>query len=389
MKSDTSSAVELEAVSKWYGNLSAACDVDLTVGKRELVTLLGPSGCGKTTILRLIAGFARPNSGTVRINGAVVNEVPPHRRRVGLVFQNYALFPHLTVGENVAFGLKMRRVASKARRAAVNLALDRVRLTDRIDAYPRQLSGGQQQRVALARALVIEPDVLLLDEPFGALDRELRQHMQGELRRLQRSYGISTLLVTHDQEEALMLSDRIVVMSAGAVEQTGSAADVFERPQTRFVAQFMGRTNLFDGHVQSVGKASQVELAGNAVEIALRGRYRHGDKVTVMIRPERIVMRSAVVPVAATGDYAAGPLLGKITEVNYLGSAVETTVAIGEGNSTVLLMRAPAPLDGAAHLAPGDLVEVIIPHEAVHVIAARVTLTGSSGRPAHTAGDGG
>jgi putative spermidine/putrescine transport system ATP-binding protein len=375
MKSETLFALELDTVSKRYGDLTAARDVNLTVGKRELVTLLGPSGCGKTTILRLIAGFARPNSGTVRINGAVVNDVPPHRRRVGLVFQNYALFPHLTVGENVAFGLKMRRVASKARRASVNQALDRVRLTDRINAYPWQLSGGQQQRVALARALVIEPDVLLLDEPFGALDRELRQHMQGELRRLQRSYGISTLLVTHDQEEALMLSDRIVVMNAGAVEQTGTGADVFERPQTRFVARFMGRMNLFDGHVRSAGEVSEVELAGNAAEIALRGRYRHGDKVTVMIRPERIVMRLAVAPIGVTDDCAAGPLLGKITEVNYLGATVETTVAIGEGNSTTLLMRALASPDGAMNLAPGDLVRVTIPHEAVHVIASRVIST--------------
>jgi putative spermidine/putrescine transport system ATP-binding protein len=375
MKSEISFALELAGVSKRYGDLTAAREIDLTVGNRELVTLLGPSGCGKTTILRLIAGFVRPNSGTVRINGAAVNDVPPHQRRVGLVFQNYALFPHLTVGENVAFGLKMRRVASRARRVPVNQALDKVRLTDRIDAYPRQLSGGEQQRVALARALVIEPDVLLLDEPFGALDRELRQHMQGELRRLQRSYGISTLLVTHDQEEALMLSDRIVVMNAGAIEQTGSGADIFERPQTRFVAKFMGRTNLFDGHVRSAREMSGIELAGNVGEIALRGRYRHGEQVTVMIRPERIVMRPAVAAVAKTGDCAAGPLLGKITEVNYLGATVETTLAIGEGNSTTLLVRAPAMSEGTANLAPGDLVQVTIPHEAVHVIAPRVHST--------------
>jgi len=371
MNSKTSIAVELEAVSKRYGGLTAVHEVCLAVGKGELVTLLGPSGCGKTTILRIIAGLVQLSSGIVRIGDATVNDVPPHRRRVGLVFQNYALFPHLTVGENVAFGLKMRGVARDAIRALVQRVLDRVRLADRIDAYPRQLSGGQQQRVALARALVIEPDILLLDEPFGALDRELRQHMQGETRQLQRSYGISTLLVTHDQEEALILSDRIIVMNAGAIEQTGTGADVFERPQTRFVAEFMGRANLFDGRVRSMRGLTGIELEGNGIGIVLAERCRHNDRATVMIRPERIVMQSATAPVAAAHHPAAGPLTGKVIEVSYLGPTVETRVAIGERGPAILVVRAPALPDGTAPFGPGDLVLVTLPHEAIHVIAPK------------------
>jgi ABC-type Fe3+/spermidine/putrescine transport system ATPase subunit len=357
-------------VSKRYGSLTAVRDVSLSVGKGELVTLLGPSGCGKTTILRIIAGFVRPTSGRVHIAGLDVSGLPPHRRRVGLVFQNYALFPHLTVGENIAFGLRMRGLARDLARTRITEVLNRVRLAERIDAYPRQLSGGQQQRVALARALVIEPDVLLLDEPFGALDRELRQHMQGEMRRLQRSYGISTLLVTHDQEEALLLSDRIAVMNAGAIEQTGAAADVFERPQTRFVAEFMGRANLLVGCIRPRGGVlgAKLVLCGTGIEIALPdGGENHNGDVTVLIRPERIKVEAA--NAGSTKPEADGLFPGKIVEMSYLGAMVEIRIAMGDATETILVARSPAPANGSQPFVTGDFVRVMLPCEAIHIIA--------------------
>jgi putative spermidine/putrescine transport system ATP-binding protein len=365
-------AVILEGVSKTYGILTAVRGVSLAVGKGELMTLLGPSGCGKTTILRIIAGFVRPTSGIVRIAGDVVNNLPPHCRRVGLVFQNYALFPHLTAGENVAFGLRMRGIERNSIQARVNEVLERVRLAERIDAYPRQLSGGQQQRVALARALVIEPDILLLDEPFGALDRELRQHMQSEMRRLQRSYGISTLLVTHDQEEALTLSDRIAVMNAGTIEQTGTAADVFERPQTRFVAEFMGRANVFTGQVRRTGSSTaKLGLVECGMEVSLSGECQAcGGDVMVLIRPERIMIQRDDTRCVLADPGVGGPFSGRIIETSYYGAMIEIRVATGARAKTVLVVRSPAPANGSGSFAPGDTVLLTLPREAIHIISS-------------------
>ena len=241
--------LELVAVSKTFGTVLAVDDVSLAVKSGELLTLLGPSGSGKTTTLMLIAGFVRRRRARSSSRGAAAHHVPPHRRDVGMVFQHYALFPHRTVAQNVGFGLRMQRVATRAeiaRRVAEALAL--VQLPGHGARYPGQLSGGQQQRVALARALVTRPSVLLLDEPLGALDKKLREHMKIELKRLQREVGITTIYVTHDQEEALTMSDRIAVMSQGRIVQVGSPDELYERPAARFVADFVGASNLLRGH---------------------------------------------------------------------------------------------------------------------------------------------
>jgi spermidine/putrescine ABC transporter ATP-binding subunit len=363
-------AVHLEGVTKRYGALAAVDGLSLTIGRGEMVTLLGPSGCGKTTILRMIAGFVRPTSGTVSIAGTPVNDIPPHKRQVGLVFQNYALFPHMTVAENVGFGLKMRGIAKQAARPKIDEALEKVRLLERRDAYPRQLSGGQQQRTALARALVIQPDILLLDEPFGALDRELRQHMQSEMRQLQRSLGISTLLVTHDQEEALTLSDRIVVMNAGKVEQVGTPADIFERPATAFVANFMGRMNLLKGQLKRQPGGHGCELALDGVEARLPMADCESTAegpVTVMFRPERI---STVHPSERqeAGGLHSAVLRGSVLDVNYLGAWAELKVAVSEGAGQRFTVRTSNKDDGTPPFRIGDPVDLIIPPEATYVI---------------------
>ena len=239
-------SVEVRSVTKRFGEVAAVHEVSLRVRRGEFSALLGPSGCGKTTLLRMIAGFETPTNGRIVIHGEDVTDLPPYRRPTNLVFQHYALFPHLTVAENVAFGLRYKQSAAGDRRSAIQQALALVKLTGLETRRPDQLSGGQKQRVALARALVLEPQVLLLDEPLGALDQKLRREMQVELKALQRQLGITFLFVTHDQEEALTMSDRIAVMNAGRVEQAGAAAEVFERPRTRFVAEFMGAANFFN-----------------------------------------------------------------------------------------------------------------------------------------------
>ena len=369
MIASSNSAVRVESVRKAYGSITAIHDFDLTVGQGELVTLLGPSGCGKTTILRMIAGFVKPDAGRISIAGHPVNDLPPHKRQVGLMFQSYALFPHMTVGENIAFGLKMRGVAKVEMRQRVLDALQSVRLDARADAYPRQLSGGQQQRVALARALVIKPDVLLLDEPFGALDRELRQHLQGEMKRLQRGLGISTLLVTHDQEEALMLSDRIVVMNAGRIDQVGPARDVFERPSTRFVAEFMGGTNLFDGNVREKPGSGGFEfvLADGRGAVPLSPTIaRPARGGIVMIRPERLKL--SPIPAGATARDSLAAMTGRIVEVNYLGATTEYQIAIDGGENFVLVAHSASTTTDLLPFTVDTPVSVRLPAEAVHFV---------------------
>ena len=276
--------VALHGLTKRYGATRALDDVSLDVAPGEFFTLLGPSGCGKTTTLRAVAGFVTPDAGDVFIRGARVNDVPAHRRHVGLVFQSYALFPHRTVRQNVAFGLRMQGTARAEIDRLVGEALTLVQLPSHGERYPRELSGGEQQRVALARALVTRPAVLLLDEPLGALDKKLRDHMKIELKRLQRDVGVTTIYVTHDQEEALTMSDRVAVMRAGRVEQVGAPREIYETPQTVFVAGFIGNTNLLLG--ESRGGAA-VECAG--VTIATAGAApAAGAAVTVAVRPERI-----------------------------------------------------------------------------------------------------
>jgi len=279
-----SAAVELSGVSKSFGDVHAVVDLDLTIADGEFFSLLGPSGCGKTTTLRMIAGFEFPTSGSLKIHGAEVGLLPPNRRPVNTVFQSYALFPHMTVEENVAFGLRMKRVDGAELGERVRRALDMVQLGHRADAAPRQLSGGQQQRVALARALVNEPEVLLLDEPLGALDLKLRQAMQVELKDLQERVGITFVYVTHDQEEALTMSDRIGVMSDGRLLQVGEPQQIYEHPASRFVADFIGEINLVPA---TVVDGTSVRLTGGAVVRAGTGASA-GEEVTMAVRPERL-----------------------------------------------------------------------------------------------------
>ena len=281
--------VALRGLEKRYGATRALDGVSLDVFPGEFFTLLGPSGCGKTTTLRAVAGFVTPDAGDVTIRGERVNDVPAHRRHVGLVFQSYALFPHRTVNQNVAFGLRMQGTPRAEIERLVAEALALVQLPHHGARYPRELSGGEQQRVALARALVTRPAVLLLDEPLGALDKKLRDHMKIELKRLQRDVGVTTIYVTHDQEEALTMSDRLAVMRAGRVEQIGAPRDIYETPSTVFVAGFIGNTNLIAG--RSRGGAA-VECGGVTIATAANGGAA-GAAVTVAVRPERIRLDDA------------------------------------------------------------------------------------------------
>ena len=275
------SHVVLDRVVKNYGPLQAVAGVSLSVARGEFVGLLGPSGCGKTTTLQMIAGFASPDRGSITLDGRDLTRIPANRRNVGIVFQSYALFPHMTVAGNIAFGLEMRKVPRAEREARVRAAIAQVALDGLADRHPRQLSGGQQQRVALARALVINPDVLLLDEPLGALDAKLREGMQAELRQLQRKLGITTILVTHDQAEAMALCDRVAVMDGGRILQVAAPWEAYERPANAFVSGFLGKTNRLDG------LAAGGAVMFGAARFALPHPVPDGP-VTVWIRPERL-----------------------------------------------------------------------------------------------------
>ncbi|HXG16630.1 MAG TPA: ABC transporter ATP-binding protein [Calidithermus sp.] len=327
-------AIRLERVGKVFdGRVVAVDDVSLEVGEGEFFSLLGPSGCGKTTTLRLIAGFETPDAGRLWIRGRDVTGVPPERRGTGMVFQNYALFPHRTVFENVAFGLRMRRVprAEIARRVAAALRL--VDLEGLGDRRPAQLSGGQQQRVALARALVIEPAVLLCDEPLGALDKKLRQAMQFELKQLQRRIGVSLVYVTHDQEEALTMSDRIAVMHRGRVVQVGSPREIYDRPATRFVSDFIGDSNLLDATVEAGGDGPLALRTADGLRLRAPRRpgVTAGQRVTLAVRPERVRLLAAGEPAA---DNTVG---GTIDSANFQGTAVLYRIACDSGRRLLAL----------------------------------------------------
>ena len=282
--------VELNSVEKSYGNVVAADGIDLSVREGEFFALLGPSGCGKTTILRLIAGFIQPDAGNIRVGGRQIGHIPPERRNIGMVFQNYALFPHLSVAKNIAFGLSVKRVPRDQIRRRVGELLDLVMLTDLGNRFPRELSGGQQQRVALARALITRPSVLLLDEPLAALDKQLRSQMQVELRELQRKLGITAIFVTHDQEEAMTLSDRIAVMNAGRIVQVGESSEVYERPRTRFISSFLGQSNFFTGRLlATVDGIARVKVRdGLELHGSLGDAVPPGPEVTLAVRPEKV-----------------------------------------------------------------------------------------------------
>ncbi|RJL08221.1 ABC transporter ATP-binding protein [Paracoccus siganidrum] len=326
------SEVVLQDVAKHYGDAVAVRNMTLRIADGELVALLGPSGCGKTTTLRMIAGFVDATSGRISVGGRDVTGLPPNRRNMGMVFQNYALFPHMTVAQNVAFGLEMRKVSRADAGKRVREALARVRLGQYGDRLPKQLSGGQQQRVALARALVIEPDVLLLDEPLSNLDAALRHEMKIEIRQLQQSLGLTTVFVTHDQDEAMSTADRMVLMYQGGVEQIGPPAEVFGRPRTAFAAGFLGIPNLLAGRM-TPDRAGFAFEAGPTVR--LQGQPPIAGRAFLALRPEEISLSTEP---PATGRNA---LAGRVEIMTYHGSAVEYQLRTDAGPMLSARLRAP------------------------------------------------
>jgi putative spermidine/putrescine transport system ATP-binding protein len=301
--------LDVREVEKRYGDTVALHPTSISVQKGEFLTLLGPSGSGKSTLLSLISGLSEPDGGAVLIDGTDVTYGAPNERGIGMVFQNYALFPHLTVAENVAFPLRLRRIDTTRRAAMVERALKMVDLPHLSHRFPRELSGGQQQRIALARCIVYEPSIILMDEPLGALDKRMRDQMQFEIRRIHRELGATILYVTHDQEEAMTMSDRICLMRAGRIEQIGTPDDLYFRPQTAFVADFVGESNLFDGVVSSVaGNEVSVtwrDMPGTAIGRGNGARYAVGDPVHVMVRPQNMVLQSSAGARVAPGNAAS------------------------------------------------------------------------------------
>jgi spermidine/putrescine transport system ATP-binding protein len=334
MTSGGASAPEIRLVglTKVYGDVRAVDDVDLDIQAGEFFSLLGPSGCGKTTTLRMIGGFESPTSGRIELQGRDVSRDPPERRPVNMVFQSYALFPHLNVFDNVGFGLRRHKVADREVRQRVAESLELVRLTGYDRRKPDQLSGGQQQRVALARALVNRPTVLLLDEPLGALDLKLRKQLQVELKRIQQEVGITFVYVTHDQEEALALSDRIAVMQTGRVEQLGTPEELYDRPQTRFVAGFIGTTNLLPGTVEALeGEAAVVRLTtGDRCLVDRAGRVV-GQEIELAVRPEAVELRPIDDGVPDSLPQAPFALRGRIEQSAYLGTSINYLVRTAGG----------------------------------------------------------
>jgi putative spermidine/putrescine transport system ATP-binding protein len=339
--------LSIAGLEKRFDRVAAVRGVDLEVAEGELISLLGPSGCGKTTTLRCVAGFEPPSGGTIRFDGADVTALPVEKRDIGMVFQNYALFPHMTVRQNLAFGLEMRGVgaADAARRIADVVAM--VQLAGHEERYPRQLSGGQQQRVALARALVIEPKLLLLDEPLANLDARLRDEMRFFIRSLQKRVGITTLYVTHDQAEAMVISDRIVVMFDGRIHQVGGAADVYDRPATRAVASFIGDSNFVEGIVAGRdGGRWRLETRLGPIACGAGHAPAAGAKAQAMIRPEAVALSRGADP--------GGTFPGTVAERFFLGNLVDYRVAMEDGS--VLESQLPAGAD----FEPGEAVRVAL-----------------------------
>ncbi len=336
------SAISLRHVSKRFGEVTAVDDLSLEIAHGQFVTLLGPSGCGKTSTLRLIGGFDRPDHGDISLGGEPMGDRPPYQRPVSLVFQNYALFPHLTIAQNIGFGLRERKMVAAEIQSRVDAVLDLVELPGYGDRRPRELSGGQQQRVALARSLVLEPTVLLLDEPLGALDLRLRRQMQFELKQIQRQVGITFLYVTHDQEEAMSMSDRIVVMNRGAIEQDDTPLEIFERPANRFVAEFTGARNVLDGWVVSSAEhAATVTFGGLTTVVPVPIAGLHADqRVTVVIRPERVtLMPDAPDALKALDAPAIGDLSvdwsTTIQDRAYKGATMSYSITLPDGTPLV------------------------------------------------------
>ncbi|MCY0389529.1 ABC transporter ATP-binding protein [Robbsia sp. Bb-Pol-6] len=333
-----SAFITFDAVSKRYGDVDVIDGLNLDIARGEFVSLLGPSGSGKTTILMMLAGFEAPSAGRILVDGKRVDHLPAHARNMGVVFQNYALFPHMSVADNVGFPLKMRHLPRADIKVRVARALDMVRLSSAGARRPAQLSGGQQQRIALARALVFEPEVVLMDEPLGALDKQLREHMQLELRELHKSLGLTVVFVTHDQNEAITMSDRIAVFNAGKIEQIDAPERIYARPMTRFVAQFIGETNLMEGTVAATDDTGTTIALGDGTR--LRGTadraFRQGAAVVLSVRPESIVIG---------GGEQAGNLLDAVVEdIVFQGDHTRVHLRRGEGRLAARLTGDAAAL---------------------------------------------
>jgi spermidine/putrescine transport system ATP-binding protein len=356
--------IEIDRVSKTFADYVAVADADFSIGAGEFFSLLGPSGCGKTTTLRMIAGFETPTSGAIRLEGVDVSRVPPHKRNVNTVFQHYALFPHMTVWDNVAYGPRSRKKSKGEIKKSVDEMLDVVRLTDFALRKPAQLSGGQQQRVALARALVNYPSALLLDEPLGALDLKLRHVMQFELKRIQRELGITFVYVTHDQEEALTMSDRIAVMNAGNVEQIGTPTEIYDRPASVFVAGFIGQANLWP--CRRTGRANRDYVEVDVLGTTLSARPGHigieaGGRATLMVRPERV----RVSITAPATEAAAVP--ATVADLTFQGPVLRLSLTATDGSPIVAHVGSEQDLP---LLRPGDGVFVSWAPDAALVLPA-------------------
>ena len=347
--------IEIVGLTKRFGEVTAVDDISLDIAGGEFFSMVGPSGCGKTTTLRMIAGFERPDEGEIRLDGADMSATPPHKRNVNTVFQSYALFPHLTVYDNVAFGLRYQKVPKDETRRRVGEALGMVQLTGYEKRRPQQLSGGQQQRVALARALVLNPRVLLLDEPLGALDARLRKDLQVELKSLQQDLGITFVYVTHDQEEALTMSDRLAVMNNGRVEQMGDPQQVYEAPDTLFVAEFLGVSNLLSGNATGNGTFRVGEFTLRCGQ----GATSASGLVHAVIRPERV-------SIGEQGVNGDNTLPGLIDRVVFVGSVLDVRVRLASGE----LVRSLVANDGTGRVptAQGTPVSVHLPAEAVRML---------------------